>query len=59
MTTKNKGWTLSNQIGRDMHKGLFREAICSHGVGHHRGVHSCDGCCADWPKEIEDKVTKE
>jgi hypothetical protein len=52
-------WTLSSQTGRDMHPGVFVEAICPHGVGHHKGVHGCDGCCATWPKEIADRVTKD
>ncbi len=52
-------WQLLEQRGRDMHKGLFVEAICEHGVGHHKGVHGCDGCCKDCPLEIWDKVTND
>lgn len=37
----------------------FIEAVCEHDVGHHRGIHGCDGCCADWPKEVEEATTKE
>ena len=57
--TKPEKWELSNQIGRDMHAYHFTEAICEHGVGHHWGVHGCDSCCANWPKEISDKVSKD
>lgn len=52
-------WELSVQHGRDMHKNPFTEAICPHGVGHHKGVHGCDGCCAFWPKHISKKVGKD
>jgi hypothetical protein len=52
-------WILSKQKGRDMHAGTFVEAICPHGIGHHKGVHGCDGCCAHWPKEISDEVTED
>ncbi len=55
--TPEKKWVLSPQVGRDMHSGIFVEAICTHGIGHHNGVHGCDGCCADAPDEIWDKVT--
>lgn len=57
--TKPEEWTLSTQVGRDMHSGRFVEAICAHGIGHHRGVHGCDGCCSDWPDEISKLTTKE
>lgn len=55
-------WKLSKQYYRDMHATPFFEAICPHGVGHHKGVHGCDvvdgkGCCANAPKEIWDKVS--
>lgn len=33
------------------------EAICPHGIGHHKGIHGCDGCCQKCPKKIWDKVT--
>ncbi len=59
MTNSHKEWGISVQIGRDMHRGKFVEGICKHGVGHHKGTHGCDGCCADWPKEISDQVTKD
>ena len=52
-------WTLKSQFGRDIHSSTFIEAVCEHGVGHHWGVHGCDGCCAKWPKEISDKVSKD
>jgi len=57
--TEQKDWKLSNQLGRDLHAYHFVEAICAHGIGHHKGVHGCDGCCANWPKEISDKVSKD
>lgn len=56
---KDNKWILDKQIGRDMHKNPFYEAICSHGIGHHKGVHGCDGCCADAPEEIWNKVTED
>lgn len=35
----------------DMEKsGQRTEWVCPHGIGHHRGVHGCDGCCADEPE---------
>lgn len=58
-TTETEEWKLSNQLGRDMHPWNFVEAICAHGIGHHRGVHGCDGCCANMPEEILDKTTKD
>ncbi len=62
-----KEWTLSRQIGRDIHPGLFIEAICPHGVGHHKGVHGCDvsdgdkmvGCCNFCPPEIWKLVSED
>lgn len=51
------GWQLSRQVGRDMHSGVFVEAVCPHGVGHHKGVHGCDGCCANPPAPIWAQVT--
>lgn len=62
---KKEKWELSKQIGRDIHDNPFFEAICPHGVGHHKGVHGChagdDGksCCSSCPPEIWDKVTKD
>lgn len=55
----NKEWILLPQRGRDMHQGLFKEAICPDGVGHHKGVHGCDGCCKDAPNEIWTEVTQD
>lgn len=52
-------WTLSTPHWRDIHGSDFVEAFCEHGTGHHKGVHGCDGCCADWPEEISQKVTVE
>lgn len=57
--TKPDEWKLSVQFGRDMHPGQFVEAFCAHGIGHHKGVHGCDGCCRNWPKSISDQVTKD
>lgn len=66
---KKNGWKLAEFYGRDMHSGTFYEAICPHGVGHHKGVHGCDGCCGlkkkaedglmPCPKRIWDRVTEE
>lgn len=63
---KNKGWVINKQHGRDIHQNPFYEAICPHGVGHHKGVHGCHegkikgiSCCNDSPKEIWDKVTED
>lgn len=52
-------WQIYKQLYRDMHASPFFEAICSHGVGHHNGVHGCDGCCKDAPKEIWKQVSKD
>jgi hypothetical protein len=57
--TNQEDWKLSAQIDRDMHNENFVEAICAHGIGHHKGVHGCDGCCWNWPQEISDKVTED
>lgn len=59
MNEENKGWDLSVQYGRDMHPGRFVEAICEHGVGHHKGIHGCCGCCARCPPEIWEKVSED
>ena len=53
------GWSLTPPQSRDIHGTGFVEAVCSHGVGHHKGVHGCDGCCEDCPDELWDKVTDE
>ena len=34
-------WSIRSQYGRDIHEELFVEAICPHGVGHHKGAHRC------------------
>lgn len=52
-------WRLSRQAGRDLHPGRFVEAICPHGVGHHRGIHGCDGCCSTDPAGLMDQTTKD
>lgn len=52
-------WALSHQHGRDMHRGEFVEAICPHGVGHHKGVHGCDGCCGDAPAVLWAQVSED
>ncbi len=52
-------WKIYTQHFRDMHPSPFHEAICPHGVGHHKGVHGCDGCCENAPKEIWDKVSED
>lgn len=55
--TKEPNWAISPQYGRDMHPGRFVEAICGHGIGHHKGVHGCDGCCSDVPEDIWEQVS--
>ena len=52
-------WNLLEQFDRDMHPGRFVEAICFHGVGHHKGRHGCDGCCGRCPEEIWEKVSED
>ena len=42
-----------------MHSDGFKEAICQHGIGHHKGIHGCDGCCKSCPKEIWSQVTED
>lgn len=64
LSQKDKEWTLAPQYGRDMHRGRFVEAICPHGIGHHKGVHGCDGCCFDIsktppPEDIWSQVTED
>lgn len=59
-TSRPEEWKLTPpQNYRDMHARGFIEAVCAHGIGHHKGVHGCDGCCKDVPKEIWDKVTED
>lgn len=59
METKPDKWKLERQVGRDMHDYIFNEAICEHRIGHHKGVHGCDGCCANWPKDVSDFVSED
>jgi hypothetical protein len=47
-------WTLHERFF-DSHR---IEAICPHGVGHHKGTHGCDGCCSNPPKDLWKKVSK-
>lgn len=54
-----KDWKLTKFSYRDIHGSNFIEATCPHGIGHHKGVHGCDGCCAEAPDEIWSKVTEE
>ncbi len=57
-TTKPNEWKFEKRWSDIRTNGLI-EAICSHGIGHHKGVHGCDGCCNSCPKELWDKVTEE
>lgn len=54
-------WDLVREDGR-------LERTCKHGIGHtvgdlnperlknkYHGVHGCDGCCADWPRQGSDE----
>lgn len=60
MSPRDEKWKLSNpQNHRDMHDPGFVEAICPHGLGHHKGVHGCDGCCAAVPKEMWERVSED
>lgn len=37
------------------------EVLCRHGVGHGKGVHTCDGCCEnknDYFVEAQHKIAK-
>lgn len=58
-TSKKSKWSLHTRGGGpfDIHRYPFVEAICEHGVGHHKGVHGCDGCCSNVPEEIWEAVT--
>lgn len=51
-------WEVQGRFS-DIRTGGLIEAICPHGIGHHKGVHGCDGCCADAPPEIWEQVTDE
>jgi hypothetical protein len=57
-TTKPEEWKFIKRFSHIRDNGLI-EAICAHGIGHHKGIHGCDGCCANWPKEVSDRVTKD
>jgi hypothetical protein len=57
MENTNGGWKLSVQNGRDMYAEGFTEAVCPHGIGHHKGVHGCDGCCNQAPEDMWEKVS--
>ncbi len=59
MKTKPQEWKLTDHYFRDIHGSNFVEAICAHGVGHHRGIHGCDGCCDDMPIVLLNKTTKD
>ena len=54
---KNEWKLTPPQNHRDMHDAGFIEAICPHSVGHHKGVHGCDGCCEKAPADLWEKVT--
>ena len=58
METKEEKWKIVPRYSDIRSNGLV-EAICEHGIGHHRGVHGCDKCCFDWPKDIEKQTTLE
>lgn len=51
-------WKLQKRWSDIRSDGLI-EALCDHGVGHHRGIHGCDGCCRDWPEEVAQETTKD
>ena len=55
---EEKSWELSKRWSDIRPNGLI-EAICPHGVGHHKGIHGCDGCCKDAPYYFWNKVTEE
>lgn len=58
MKTKPEEWKIEKRFSDIRENGLI-EAICIHGIGHHLGIHGCDGCCKDLPKELADKLTKD
>jgi hypothetical protein len=35
------------------------EYLCSHGIGHDKGLHSCDGCCTTLTDVDFDKLEKQ
>ena len=49
---KQKDWYLN-------HRMYVTEAVCKHSVGHHKGIHGCDGCCENVPEDIWSKVTED
>lgn len=58
-------WTIRKRFS-DIRSGGLVEAICPHGIGHHRGVHGChmkdgtlESCCSTCPKEIWEQTTLE
>jgi len=59
-TNKNEigDWKLIKRFS-DIRSEELIEAICKHGVGHHTGIHGCDGCCREMPKKLQCKVTRE
>lgn len=56
--TKPEEWKFQKRWS-DIHGDGFIEAICAHGIGHHKGVHGCDGCCVNVPIGIWKLVTNE
>jgi hypothetical protein len=58
MTSKPDKWTLQKRWSDIRSNGLI-EVICQHGIGHHNGIHGCDGCCAICPDELWEKVTND
>lgn len=67
MAEEKREWRLSRQAYRDIHGANFVEAICPHGIGHHKGVHGCHmsektyghGCCYDAPEDIWNQVSQD
>lgn len=51
-------WYLNPRFS-DIRPDGFVEVLCEHGIGHHKGVHGCDGCCADVPDHIWEQVTND
>lgn len=59
MTRDKYEWVLTEPHWRDIHGTAFVEAICEHGIGHHNGIHGCDGCCIECPMHLWEKVSKD
>lgn len=59
--TEPNEWIIKGrpQAPWEIHEPGFREAICAHSIGHHKGIHGCDGCCNDWPEEISNQVSED